>query len=215
MISTMLIVSVVLQDSPVAIPKTDLPREATCSICDIRGSDHGKEKVAAGFRYKGVAYYLCNEKEAAEFRADPEGFVAPVLPRAMPMFSLTDMSGKVWDAAAFKDRIVLVDFWATWCKPCRELKPIIEKVRESYHKKGFDVLSVSIDEKQSDLDKFLTKNKFGNPVLFDDKQTWNTWKVKAVPTCFLVKDGQIVAQWTGKFKEAALRDAIQKALDSQ
>ncbi len=213
-ISTVLLFTTILsaQSTPVDIPKADLPKSAHCVVCESDGQNHGMEKPAAGVLYQGKTYYFCNVKEVASFRKDPEAYMPPVLPRAMPAFDLNDLSGKRWNSAEFKGKTVLVDFWATWCVPCREVKPIVEKVRAKYAAKGFNVLSVSIDEKRTALDQFLVKNKFAGPVLHDTSQTWATWGVKSIPALFLVRDGQIVAQWRGKQTEKTLSAAVEKAL---
>ena len=202
----------VLQDKPVEVPKGDLPRSSVCAVCMANGESHGEERPQAGLRYKGTTYYFCSKKEVETFKKDPDAFLPPVLPRPMPAFDLTDVDGKHWTAESFKGTTILVDFWATWCGPCKEMKPIVEKVREKFAGKGFEVLSVSIDEKKADLLKFLPKNKFANPVLHDSSQTWAAWKVRVVPAFYLVKDGQVVAQWVGKFKQDVLEKAVGSAI---
>lgn len=205
-------IALFVQDSPVDIPKAEWPAKVECAVCLANGVSHDEERPVGAMRYKGTAFFFCNKKEIAEFKKDPDAFMPPVLPRPMPKFSLTDVSGKAWTEASFNDRVVFVDFWATWCEPCKKLKPVLEKVRDSYASKGVEVLSVSIDEKKPALDNFLTKSPFANPVLFDSDRTWQTWKVRVVPMLFLVKDGQIVAQWTGLVEEETLRKSVESAL---
>lgn len=204
-----------VQDIPVDIPKAELPKAEHCVVCTSNGEDHGTEKLAAGVRYKGMAYYFCNAKEVAAFKKDPESFMPPVLPRPMPKFELSDLAGKVWNDESLKGKVVLIDYWATWCVPCREMKPILDRLRKQFLDKNFEVLSVSIDEKRADLDKFLKKTKFENPVLHDQKQTWANWRVRVVPTFFLVKEGQIIGQWSGKPSEKTLSSSIQSATMSK
>lgn len=207
---TMLLITA--QDTPVDIPKGELIKSAPCVICSANGEGHGEEKPAAGVKYKGKAYYFCNAKEVATFKADPESFMPPVLPRAMPKFDLTDTTGKAWNAASMKDKVVLVDYWATWCGPCKEMKPIIEKTHADFAPRNYEVLSVSIDEKKDTLTGFLKKNPFKNPVLFDTNQTWAEWKVRVIPAFFVVKNGQIVDQWVGKKSEKEVREIIEPHL---
>lgn len=197
------------QDAPTDIAKKDLPKLATCVVCK---DEHGQEKPAAGVMYKGKAYYFCNTAEVKGFKADPESFVPPVLPRPAPEFSIADTSGKVWNAEAMKGKLVLIDYWATWCGPCKAMFPTFDKVHAKYKDRGFELLSVSVDQKAPDLEKFLKGHKFPNPVLHDTTQTFSRWGVKAIPATFLVKDGQIVAQWTGKVTEKQLSEAIEANL---
>lgn len=200
------------QDTPVEIPKSDLPKAAECVICTANGAGHGEEKPAAGVNYKGKSYYFCNAKEVAEFKADPVAFLPPVLPRPMPKFDLADTSGKQWNTETMKDKVVLVDFWATWCGPCKEMKPLVDKAHAEFKSKGFEVLSVSIDEKEATLTDHLKQNIFTNPVLFDKNQTWAEWKVRVIPTFFVVKNGQIVDQWSGKKSQKELNTLIESHL---
>jgi thiol-disulfide isomerase/thioredoxin len=188
----------ILQDAPQDIAKGDLPKKGHCVVCEADGSDHGMEGVAAGVKYKGKSYFFCNKNEIAVFKKDPESFMPPVLPRPMPAFDMKDLSGTAWNLESMKSKTVLIDFWATWCGPCKEMKPVVDMVRT---KTGIEVLSVSVDEKRADLDKFLIKNKFKNPVLHDTTQTFATWKVRSIPSFFVVKNGQVVAQWVGKKSE--------------
>lgn len=208
MIPLVLVTALTVQSTPQAIPKADLPRKAPCVVCVAKGNDHGEERTAAGVRFRGVAYFFCNPKEVEEFSGDPDGFVPQPLPRPMPAFDLTDRSGTRWQRDSFRNRTILVDFWATWCAPCHKLKPILDRVRSKYAKDGLELLSVSIDEKPADLERFLSKNVFANPVLHDSGQTWSAWRVKSVPNVFLVHDGRVVGQWIGKVDEHALGRAV-------
>lgn len=177
-------------------------------VCSAGGEAHGKEKPAAGVMYKGVAYYFCNAKEVPGFKKDPEAFMPPVLPRPMAEFSMADTSGKTWNAEAMKDKLILIDFWATWCKPCKEMFPTLDKLYAKYKPKGFEMLSISVDEKKTELDKYLMGHQFPNPVLHDTTQTFVKWGVRNIPATFLIKNGQVIAQWTGKQTEKTLDTAI-------
>lgn len=197
------------QDTPVQLPKSEIPKTPqVCVVCEADGVGHGAEKALAAVRYKGTIYSFCNPAEVGKFTKDPNAYLPPVLPRAMPEFALPDTTGKVWNPDAMKGRLILIDFWASWCKPCKEMKPILERVSKQFA--SLTVLSVSIDEKRSEFDKFMTKNTFANPVLFDDRGTWAKWGVRVVPTFFLVKDGQIVGQWAGKKSEKEIAELVRK-----
>lgn len=198
-----------VQDVPIEIPKGDWPKLARCLVCK---DEHGAEKPAGGMRYKGVSYFFCNTKEVAAFKKDPEAFIPPVLPRNAPAFSIVDTTGELWNSDAMKGKVVLLDWWATWCKPCIEMFPKVDKLREKYAARGFEVLSISIDEKPDVLSKFLLKRRFPNPVLHDAKQAWSDWGVRAIPAMHLVKDGKIVAQWSGSTKIESIEKEVVAAL---
>lgn len=192
------------------LKKADLPPKAHCVVCVANGNDHGLEKPVAGVTYKGNFYYFCHSKELAEFKKDPEAFMPMPVPRPVTAFSVTDTAGKAWTQET--KGVTLVDFWATWCGPCKEQMPTLDKLQEAFAPKGFNVLSISIDEKKADFDKFVAKRKFVNPVAWDNSENWSKFKVRVIPALFLIKDGQIVAEWKGKQKPEVLRKAIEAAL---
>lgn len=200
------------QDTPQAIPKSEWPKEAECVICSAKGAGHAEEKPAAGVSYKGKAFYFCNSREVDEYKKNPDLYLPLELPMSMPALDLKDQAGNLWNDEAFKGKLVLIDYWATWCKPCLDLKPKLDKIRDTYAPHGFEMLSVSIDEKRDAFTKFLTKTKFANPVAFDDKQTWAKFKVISIPALFLVKDGQVVAFFKGPKDTKEIEEAVKANL---
>jgi len=193
------------QDLPLDIAKKDLPKAAECVVCVAKGSGHGLEKPAAGVTYKGKSYYFCHANEVSPFKKSPDFYLPLTLP--MPLkFDLVDTKGTVWNEAAFKDKLVLIDFWATWCGPCHALKPKIDKLAEANPK--LTVLSVSIDEKKETLDKWLEKKPFANPVIWDNKSTWVDLRVVSIPALFLVKDGKVIAEFKGAINLKSVEKAI-------
>ena len=125
--------------------------------------------------------------------------------------ALGDLQGKV----------VLVDFWATWCKPCLETMPRLQKLYSAYSDKGFDVLGVSIDEDKDRVEKIkkmVDKLDISYPILIDAKQTpaWHQFKVKAIPAMYLLDEGsQIVAQWVGKIDYDEVEKEILRRLEKK
>lgn len=200
------------QDKAVAIAKKDLPKLAECLICNASGTPMGMEKPAAGATYKGKSYYFCNNAELPTFLKNPEMYIPLELPMALPEFNLTDTSGKVWNTDAFQGKLVLLDYWATWCKPCLELKPKLDKIRNTYKDQGFEVLCVSTDEKQATLDKFFAKKKWDNPVARDTNRTWANLKVVTIPALFLVKDGKVIKAFRGAADPKGIESAIKENL---
>jgi peroxiredoxin/YHS domain-containing protein len=198
------------QDTPVEIPKGDLPKTAACIVCDASGPAHGPEKPAAGVRYKGKAYYFCNKGEVATFMKEPEAFMPPVLPRQATPLDVTTLDGKKASLADFKDKVVLVDFWATWCKPCVAAMPDLQKLHDKLAPKGFSVVGVSLDENGAKSVKpFLDKRKFSYPILLDQKEVWKRWGVRSIPAMFLIdKNGQVVRQWVGKADKKDVEKAV-------
>jgi thiol-disulfide isomerase/thioredoxin len=89
----------------------------------------------------------------------------------------TTLDGKPLDWSKYSGKIVLIDFWATWCGPCRAELPNVKKNYEAYHDRGFEVIGVSLDQKREDLDKFMDKEKLPWTIVTDD--SWN--KEKSAP----------------------------------
>lgn len=110
-------------------------------------------------------------------------------------FKLTGDDGKEYDFAAFAKgkKYVLLDFWASWCGPCRKELPNVKKAYAEFRDQGFEVVSISIDQKESDWRKALAEEQLEWPN-FRDNAVADQFKVKAVPTVYLCDaDGNIVA----------------------
>jgi thiol-disulfide isomerase/thioredoxin len=109
-------------------------------------------------------------------------------------------AGKPFQWSKYKGKVVLVDFFATWCGPCRAELPNIARNYEAYHRHGFDVVSVSLDRDRSALDEFLDKEKHPWTVLLDNTEAAGTEKSMAtyygifgIPQQILVgRDGKVV-----------------------
>jgi cytochrome c biogenesis protein CcmG/thiol:disulfide interchange protein DsbE len=118
---------------------------------------------------------------------------------AAPAIRLPAADGKVVALADLKGRVVLVDFWASWCAPCRSAFPAVDGLYTEFRERGFDVLAINVDERRKDADAFLVDHPPTFTVLFDPKgQSPKDFGVAGMPTSFLVgRDGRIRFVHTG------------------
>jgi peroxiredoxin len=135
---------------------------------------------------------------------------------ATPPLELQDLQGRVQRLADYRGKVVLVHFWATWCGPCREELPSIEKLRTGMAGRAFEVLAVDVDEPKSRVRNFLQEMPLGLPLLLDTgAHTARAWKVRIVPASYLVgPDGRIryVHQGMLDWDEPAARGRIDELL---
>lgn len=192
----------VAQEKPVDIPKNELPKKAECVVCEAQGSGHGLETPKAGVRYKDQAYYFCNPKEVPEFKANPESWLPLPLPMASPAVAMKTLRGEPFKLESLRGKVVLVDFWATWCKPCIDSLPSLQKLHEKYQSQNFALVGISIDEEGAPKVQSFLKNRPVNYLIALDNGSeplFEKLRVKAIPALFLIdRQGQIVRQWTGK-----------------
>jgi len=112
---------------------------------------------------------------------------------ATPPLALQDLSGKSHDLADYRGKVVLVNFWATWCEPCRTEMPSIERLRRSLQGKPFEVLAVNLAEPLSRIEKYLETLPVSFPVVRDrDSATSKAWQARMLPASYLIgRDGRI------------------------
>jgi peroxiredoxin len=110
-------------------------------------------------------------------------------------FTLTDLQGKSWELRDLRGKVVLVNFWATWCPPCRKEMPDLQTLYDRFKDKGFVVLSIS-DEETAKVAPFIAEHKISYPVLLDPGRKVNDeFIVEGIPKSFVYdREGKLVAQ---------------------
>ena len=111
----------------------------------------------------------------------------------------TAVDGREVDLSQMKGKVVLIDFWATWCGPCVREIPSVKKTYDELNSKGFEIIGISMDSNQAKLEDFLAKNDMPWPQFFDGKG-WKTrlaqeHGISSIPAMWLVdKEGNLVDQ---------------------
>jgi thiol-disulfide isomerase/thioredoxin len=111
-------------------------------------------------------------------------------------FDVKDLEGKPLSIDKFKGKVVLLDFWATWCKPCIAEMPNVKRIYDMYQKEGFEIIGISLDSKRTALESYIKRNDIKWPQYFDGA-AWNNevaqkYKVRSIPATFLLdRNGKI------------------------
>lgn len=110
----------------------------------------------------------------------------------------TAVDGQEIDLAKLKGKVVLLDFWATWCQPCLEALPELKEIYTKYHAKGLEILGISLDTKKMELTRFLKEEEIPWPQSFDDKNEVNAiaerFHIGPIPTMWLIDAQGIVRE---------------------
>ncbi|MFI5345146.1 MAG: TlpA family protein disulfide reductase [Elusimicrobiota bacterium] len=164
--------------------------------------------VAAG----AVVVYMTATPRSSEPGA-PAGSEA--VSEAAPPLSAPTVEGKTLSLTDYKGKVVLVDFWATWCDPCKEEIPVLVKMHDRLKDKGFVILGVSMDEEGATaVKKFTAKHPISYPVILNNgERAPKGWTVPGLPTAYLIgRDGTVRKRWFGEKDPAELEDAVNAAL---
>lgn len=124
------------------------------------------------------------------------------------------LDGKTVALSDYKNKVVLVDFWATWCDPCKAEIPELMKLQEKLGPKGFAVLSVSMDEDVSEVAPFAKATKINYPVILNAGEVApKGWVVPGLPTAYLIgRDGKVLLRQFGSKSLKKLTADVEAAL---
>lgn len=126
--------------------------------------------------------------------------VAQNVGSAAPQFTLKDINGRNVNLADYKGKVIILDFWATWCPPCRDEIPDFIALQNEYGKKGLQVIGISVDREGVKVVKpFYEKMGMNYPVLLTDGKVETAYGgIRAIPTTFIIdKKGSIAKKYVG------------------
>jgi thiol-disulfide isomerase/thioredoxin len=126
---------------------------------------------------------------------------------AAPDFTLEDLSGKTFSLSMMRGRTVLLDFWASWCGPCRSEMPVLERLHRQFAERGLMVVGVNVEEPRETAARFIEQQGYTFTVLLDRRlEASMLYNARALPTLVLVDaEGNIRAYGHGTRSEAELR----------
>ncbi len=133
--------------------------------------------------------------------------------RSAPDFTLTDLNGKTVSLKSLQGKVVLLNFWATWCGPCVAEMPYLEKLSREYKNKGVIILGINNEEANLARD-FVKRRRYTFDTLIDaERQVTRLYRINAIPQSFFItKEGKIAEYFRGARRDSDFRNGIEKAL---
>ncbi len=133
-----------------------------------------------------------------------------------PDFTLTQLDGKPLQLSSLRGKVVLLDFWATWCDPCREEIPHFVELQQKYGTQGLQIIGVSMDDSIAPVRPFAEKFKINYPVVMGNAQTGELYGgVLGLPIAFMIgRDGRIYGKHIGATDSAVFEREITRLLQN-
>jgi peroxiredoxin len=132
-----------------------------------------------------------------------------------PAFSLKDKDGNTWSAEGLKGKVIVLNFWATWCPPCRAEIPAFKTVYDKYREKGVEILGVSLDHKGWDVIRpFLKQHEINYPVVLGGAEIARDYgNIRSIPTTVIIdREGKVIDSHVGAMSEEQLVKLFEKLL---
>lgn len=188
---------------------------AICAVCGPR-EGAGFEPVKAKATHQGRQLFFCSTKCKVDFLKNPNEFLVTDSGKPAPDFSLATFEGRKFSLSEMRGKVVLLDFWATFCVPCLEALPELQALQKRYGSSGFTVVGLTIDDRAALVKKATTQAGVTYPILRSTSDVWNSYKVNALPALVLVgRDGRMIRRFGGEADKVQMRREIEKAIAEQ
>ncbi len=134
-----------------------------------------------------------------------------------PDFSLQDLNGQPLDLASYRGKVVLLDFWATWCTPCRGETPHFVEFQNKYREQGLQVIGISMDDGPKPVRAFYEEFKMNYPVALGNEKVAEAYGgVLGLPVTFLIdRDGRVATKYVGEVQMTVLEQGIKTLLQAK
>ncbi len=170
--------------------------------------------VVVALVVSGMLYFASHKARRASGNPLPPGIAKST---AAPDFALESLDGKSTKLSDFRGKAVLLNFWATWCEPCKIEMPWFVEMQNQYGPQGLQIIGVAMDDSsKDDIAKFAKGMGVNYPVLIGKESVAEAYGgVPALPESFLIgRDGKIVDRIIGLKGKPEIEDSVKKALES-
>jgi len=130
-----------------------------------------------------------------------------------PNFTLEDLQGNKHSLVDYEDKIVVLDFWATWCAPCRAEIPHLKQIQHEYGEKGVVVIGVAVSDEKDRVRDFVQQMDINYLILMGTNRVAQIYKIKAIPTTYVLSRGNLIhKKFVGFYP--GMENALVNILDS-
>ncbi len=179
----------------------------------LSGHHPGYKRVTAGAALLILALWVAHQLLSPVAGAEVAG-TGIALGAAAPEFELKTIDGKAYKLSDLRGQAVLINFFATWCPPCKREMPILQEAYQEYRDQGIIVLAVNLNESDVAIRSFQEKLGTTFPIVVDkDDQVSRLYDIVPLPTTYFVdRKGIVQAKWTGELRKEQLRSLLAKIL---
>lgn len=168
-----------------------------------------KRKVFAALAILAIGAYLATRHRSTPAELTRGGIAA--IRSVAPELSLTDFAGKKLELSSYRGKVVILNFWATWCEPCRAEIPRFVELQNEYRDRGLQIIGISLDDDPNPVRSFYQQLKMNYPVAVGDANVAERYGgILGLPVSFVIdRDGRIYAKHAGEVAPSLVENEIQ------